>query len=191
MNEKSRMGMRSEEKRTKLILVAGARPNFMKAPARPPGARSSPPRPSPRPTGLPPPSAWLPTAFTAATPPWAPSCGARKPTWESPRPSRLRPTSWPDCSTSCSKTGPPTWTRGSSTMSALIGNGPWPPSAARSRHLGISSWKSSRYPPKEHRRETINHPKLLGSVVSMSVSSVSVPIYYFLNEYYGTTSDSD
>src|SRR4030067_2342474 len=39
MNEKSRMGMRSEEKRTKLILVAGARPNFMKAPARPPGGK--------------------------------------------------------------------------------------------------------------------------------------------------------
>ncbi len=53
---------------------------------------------------------WRPTRCTAPTAPWAPSCAGRKPTWERPRPSRRRRTSWPASSTPCCATASSTRT---------------------------------------------------------------------------------
>ena len=55
-------------------------------------------------------TALRPTRCTAPTAPWAPSCAARKPIWERPRPSRRRRTSWPASSTPCCATASSTRT---------------------------------------------------------------------------------
>ena len=58
-------------------------------------------RPSPAPTGPRRHCVWLPTGCTAPTAPWGPSCAGRKHTWEHPRPSPPRLTSWPASSAPC------------------------------------------------------------------------------------------
>ena len=53
----------------------------------------------------------------APTARWAPSCAARRPSWERPRPSRRRRTSWPGSSTPCCATARDTWMPEPSTTS--------------------------------------------------------------------------
>ena len=75
---------------------------------------------------------WRPTRCTAPTVPWAHSCAGSKPTWERPRPSLPRPTSWPGSSTPCCATDTGTWTPERSTMSIIIAKGHCtPPCAGR------------------------------------------------------------
>ena len=50
-----------------------------------------------------------PTRCTAPTAPWAPSCAGRRRSWERPRPSPPRPTSWPGSSTPCCVTARSMW----------------------------------------------------------------------------------
>ena len=84
------------------------------------GARSRAQRPSPAPTGPRRHCAWPPTGCTAPTAPWAPSCAGRKRTWERPRPSPPRRTSWPGSSIPCCATARTTWMLAPNTTRANI-----------------------------------------------------------------------
>ena len=55
---------------------------------------------------------WRPTRCTAPTAPWVPSCAGRSRTWDCPRPSRRRRTSWPGSSTRCCATVSSIWDAG-------------------------------------------------------------------------------
>ena len=50
-------------------------------------------------------ASWRPMRCTAPTAPWGPSCAGRKHTWERPRPSPPRRTSWRDSSAPCCASG--------------------------------------------------------------------------------------
>ena len=77
-------------------------------------------------------------AYTAPTAPWAPSCAGRRPTWERPRPSLPRRTSWPGSSTPCCATARSTWTLARNTTRLNTGIGPCAP-----QNTGRRNWDMS------------------------------------------------
>ena len=73
------------------------------------GSRVISSRPRPAPTGRLRHCGWRPMPCIAPTAPSVPSCAGRRPSWERPRPSRRRRTSWPGSSTPCCATARDTW----------------------------------------------------------------------------------
>ena len=79
---------------------------------------------------------WRPMPCIAPTAPSVPSCAARRPSWERPRPSRRRRTSWPGSSTPCCATARDTWMPEPSTTRVSTAKGRCGPRSGERRNLG-------------------------------------------------------